>query len=124
MPRKYPSKRSDKPAVVVVGIKSYKLHQTPDHVTMWFVKELRDNGIRVRSYDFDCYKQRNIFIVPIQYKKTTGTIRRLSLLLPSSVFILYGTKAHEYTALITEGNPVVHTVYHNCIPTEDYDWSN
>lgn len=124
MPRHYPPKRSTKPAVVVVGIKSYKLHQKPDHITEWFVKELRDNGVRVRSYNFDCFRERGILLVPIEYKKTTGKIRRLSLLLPPSVFILYGTQAHEYTALITEGNTVDHTVYHNCIPTEDYDWSN
>jgi hypothetical protein len=112
---------------VVVGIKSAKLHQTPSWLTRCFVKELRDNGVRVRSYDFDCWRDRGICIVPIQYKKTSGRIRALSVMLPPSVFILYGREAQQYTGLITlghsEGRERAHTVYHVCIPTEDFDWS-
>jgi hypothetical protein len=116
--------------VVVVGIKSCKLHQNPTHQTRRFVKELRDNGVRVRSYDFSDWTRRGICIVPIEYKKTTGRIRALSVMLPPSVFILYGPHAQQYTGLITEGitgarnGPKQHTVYIDCIPTEDFDWSN
>ncbi len=111
--------------VVLVGPKSYKVHEEPDSLTRKFAKDLRDNGHRLRSFDFSDYRTRGILLVPIEYKKTTERIRTLSTMYRSLVFCLYGARAGQYAPLVTEGHATEkdHSLYINCAPYEYVDWS-